>query len=183
MRRRWVGALAALLACAFVSSAHASVYDFSYYASGGPSGREFGRGTITLSNTDPDGFYQVLDIDGSANRSIITGLSDYAGADNIVYANGPLVDQGGISFSTASGTDYNFYSLDNAYAVLSSTTEPYAWASNRSPLNRLCATYVSSAVPEPSTWLLLIAGIGGIGLMLRRAKQTMGFRFKDAFSA
>ena len=40
-----------------------------------------------------------------------------------------------------------------------------------------------SAVPEPSTWLLMIAGIGGIGLMLRRAKQISGFRFKDAFSA
>ena len=40
-----------------------------------------------------------------------------------------------------------------------------------------------SAAPEPSTWLLMSAGIGGIGLMLRRAKKTMGFRFKDAFSA
>ncbi len=40
-----------------------------------------------------------------------------------------------------------------------------------------------SAAPEPSTWLLMIAGIGGIGLMLRRAKTTMGFRFKDALSA
>ena len=39
-----------------------------------------------------------------------------------------------------------------------------------------------AAAPEPSTWLLMFAGIGGIGLMLRRAK-TMGFRFKDAFSA
>ncbi len=37
-----------------------------------------------------------------------------------------------------------------------------------------------SAAPEPSTWLLMFAGIGGIGLMLRRAKQTMGFRLKDA---
>ena len=34
----------------------------------------------------------------------------------------------------------------------------------------------SSAAPEPSTWLLMIAGVGGIGLMLRRAKQTMGPR-------
>ena len=40
-----------------------------------------------------------------------------------------------------------------------------------------------SAAPEPSIWLLMFAGIGGIGLMLRRAKRTMGFRFKDAFSA
>ncbi len=40
-----------------------------------------------------------------------------------------------------------------------------------------------SAAPEPSIWLLMFAGIGGIGLMLRRAKSTMGFRFKDALSA
>ncbi len=40
-----------------------------------------------------------------------------------------------------------------------------------------------SAAPEPSTWVLMFAGIGGIGLMLRRAKTTMGFRFKDALSA
>ena len=40
-----------------------------------------------------------------------------------------------------------------------------------------------SAAPEPSTWLLMFAGLGGIGLMLRRAKKTMGFRVKDAFAA
>ena len=40
-----------------------------------------------------------------------------------------------------------------------------------------------SAAPEPSTWLLMFAGSGGIGLMMRRAKKTMGFRFRDAFSA
>ena len=47
----------------------------------------------------------------------------------------------------------------------------------------IVATAGVSAAPEPSTWLLMFAGIGGIGLMLRRAKKTMGFRFKDALSA
>ena len=42
---------------------------------------------------------------------------------------------------------------------------------------------VVSPAPEPSTWLLMFGGIGGIGLMLRRAKQSMGCRSKDAFSA
>jgi hypothetical protein len=39
-----------------------------------------------------------------------------------------------------------------------------------------------SAAPEPSTWLLMFAGVTGIGLMLRSAKRNHGFRFKDAFS-
>ena len=41
----------------------------------------------------------------------------------------------------------------------------------------------ASAAPEPSTWLLMFAGIGGIGLMLRRTKKTMGFQFKNALAA
>ena len=45
------------------------------------------------------------------------------------------------------------------------------------------ASQAVSAAPEPSTWLLMIAGIGGIGLMLRQAKKTLGFRLRDALSA
>jgi hypothetical protein len=33
-----------------------------------------------------------------------------------------------------------------------------------------------SAAPEPSTWLLMIAGVAGIGLMLRRANTSVGLR-------
>jgi hypothetical protein len=37
-----------------------------------------------------------------------------------------------------------------------------------------------SAAPEPSTWFLMIAGVAGIGLMLRRAKPGVGIRLKGA---
>ena len=40
-----------------------------------------------------------------------------------------------------------------------------------------------SGVPEPSTWLLMLAGIGGIGLALRKAKKVPGFQFKDGRTA
>jgi len=37
-----------------------------------------------------------------------------------------------------------------------------------------------SAALEPSTWLLMIAGVGGIGLMLRRAKTALSLRSAGA---
>lgn len=40
-----------------------------------------------------------------------------------------------------------------------------------------------SAAPEPSTWALLLLGIGGIGLMLRRARKTTAIRPTDAVTA
>jgi len=33
-----------------------------------------------------------------------------------------------------------------------------------------------SAAPEPAAWLLMIGGIGGVGLMLRRANKDAGLQ-------
>ncbi|MHB8283122.1 MAG: PEP-CTERM sorting domain-containing protein [Caulobacteraceae bacterium] len=41
----------------------------------------------------------------------------------------------------------------------------------------------TSAAPEPSTWSLMIAGVGGVGLMLRRANGKARRRFKGALAA
>jgi hypothetical protein len=38
------------------------------------------------------------------------------------------------------------------------------------------ATLTVSATPEPSSWLLMIGGCGGVGLMLRRAKKATSAR-------
>jgi hypothetical protein len=39
----------------------------------------------------------------------------------------------------------------------------------------------TSAVPEPSTWLLMITGVCGVGLMERRGKRRASFASKSAF--
>jgi len=39
-----------------------------------------------------------------------------------------------------------------------------------------------SAAPEPSTWLLMMAGIGGVGLWLRRANKRFGLGGKGALA-
>ena len=181
MRRIFVVA-AGLAAFVAAGSARASSYDFSYTAAGGPSGVEFGSGEITLSNTETNGAFQVTAISGQANLSEITGLSPYAAADNEVFASPPPVDLGGISFATASGIDYNFYSYNNGFYVLSSAVDSIGYPANGSPVTSLTFT-PTSAVPEPATWLLMIAGIGGIGLILRRAKKEYGFKWKELLLA
>jgi hypothetical protein len=40
-----------------------------------------------------------------------------------------------------------------------------------------------SSAPEPSTWLLMLGGIGGIGLMLRQAKRKTGQRLAALLAA
>lgn len=40
-----------------------------------------------------------------------------------------------------------------------------------------------SAAPEPSAWLLMIAGVGGVGLLLRRATKRLGLQFKGVVAA
>jgi hypothetical protein len=41
----------------------------------------------------------------------------------------------------------------------------------------------NNGVPEPSTWFLMIAGIGGVGLMMRRATIGTRLRFEEALKA
>jgi len=40
-----------------------------------------------------------------------------------------------------------------------------------------------SAAPEPSSWLLMIAGLGGVGLVLRRARKTVNLKTRCAPAA
>jgi hypothetical protein len=40
-----------------------------------------------------------------------------------------------------------------------------------------------SAVPEPSTWALMLFGIGGLGMALRRTKKIKNLRIKPALAA
>ena len=45
---------------------------------------------------------------------------------------------------------------------------------------KVLGTSAVSAAPEPSTWLLMFAGLAGVGAMLRRAKSYAGPRAKVA---
>ncbi len=76
---------------------------------------------------------------------------------------------------------FSFVGTGHDTLQIVANTNPGEWEVDDVSISGAAAAV--SAAPEPSTWLLMIAGIGGIGLMLRRAKQISGFKFKDAFAA
>lgn len=47
----------------------------------------------------------------------------------------------------------------------------------------LGGTVNTITVPEPSSWALMLTALGGIGLILRRATKTTGFRCRGGFVA
>ena len=127
------------------------------------------------------------------NKWIFVAASFTASIDRSVYINGELSatsvpgghSDSGAPFYIGQSNVFGDRYFDGAIADvavynqdLSAAQVGAIYASASAPGNSPI-----SAAPEPSTWLLMFAGIGGIGLMLRRAKKTIGFQFKDAFSA
>ena len=179
--------LAAAVAAATLSfgSAHAANYTFDFAGPG-----LIADGSFATSNVaNGDGSFDITSISGVADGLAITGLvaptaNDVSpdgifDFDNKLFSGNPVFDINGVLFNTAA-EEINIYA-NGASNYLDAKAAGGVLTDGGTP-----GTFVIngvSAVPEPSTWLLMIAGIGGIGLMLRRAKQTMGFRFRDAFSA
>jgi hypothetical protein len=156
--------LSALMSAALVttSPANADIWDFSYSGAGISGSGEFITGAVGSP-------YTVTGVTGTANGLGITGLSGYAGADNKLFspASPGYVDFAGISFSTASGPDWNLFYNGGNFA-LRSDVDPIGYASNGQPLDILTVT---AAVPEPETYAMMLAGLGLLGFVARRRRE------------
>jgi hypothetical protein len=118
-----------------------------------------------LVTTDATG--QATNISGLVDGTDpITALSSYAGADNLLYNTGAWVSFGGLSFSTNTLGDFNFYNSGLGY---------YGLLSSRLDINGnpdgVQATAQVTAVPEPSTWAMMLLGFMTAGLSLRRQRR------------
>ena len=136
-------------------------------------------GTLSfqLSDTSNDGVdYSPL--------SLISGST-------VIYANPqgiPSTDTNILTTYSVRLTDSNFYEGDpdnpaagtpvaagTVAAVLSNLSQVSVdldWHTG-SDFDRLDNVVLASAVPEPSTWFFLMLGVGGLGLMLRRARTKL----------
>jgi hypothetical protein len=166
MQLRQLIIVGALALGAFSTPAMADVYSFSYTDQAGDI---FGSGTFTTTGGSSP--FEITGITGTETygngiAEAILGLSNYASADNELFVPAPSADYSGISFYTANdqfgigwtGTNYGIVDF------------------NSNPNGTCCGTpidFTISAVPEPSTWAMMILGFCGIGFMAYRRKDRM----------
>jgi hypothetical protein len=153
---------AAVLALALATgSASAAVYEFTFSTTAGDSA----QGWLTTDVSDV-----VTSIKGGFDNLSITGLSNYAGADQqLVPAVAPYVDFSGISFKAANGVSYNWTVLPfPTGGIGNSTSDPIGYGG----LNVAFTSVTITSVPEVSTWAMMLAGFAAIGFVGYRRNKA-----------
>jgi hypothetical protein len=167
--------LALMLATA---SASASTWNFSFADAGGDSA----TGQFTTAGSGPN--YTITAISGTFNGQAVNALDGYAAADNIFYSAGPYVSYQGLSFSLLGGpiSQVNVWYGDAAgvngftginYWLDINPTDVVGIGPDAGPLTSFTVT---AAVPEPSTWAMMILGFAGVGFMAYRRRNNAMLR-------
>jgi fibro-slime domain-containing protein len=144
-----------------------------------------GTNTVTLPFSDgtffaPQGtgsgngsLFQTAILLGTLSGSGPASLSVTGDDDVLVYVNGKYVGgtpgvHGAETTSVALGSIFNGESLEIFYADR---------AESQAVLDLTLTGATVNAVPEPSTWAMMILGFVGVGLMAYRRKPKPTFRF------
>jgi PEP-CTERM motif len=172
----WAAAAVLLLASLFCAPASASVmtYDFTF------DGKAFDlTGQMTVDPVgNAKGGYKIDSLTGTYTASILgktiegelTGLTTTpcfpcAKADNILYLQHPFVDSRGIGITTDGIFSFDIFS--NQADLMHVAIFGLFVGNDPGVLT------ISAAVPEPSTWAMIILGFLGLAMMTyRRRRQT-----------
>jgi hypothetical protein len=157
------GFVAATALLAAPVAANAGVFEFSFTSS-----LDSGSGSFDVSGST------VTGISGVVDGQTITGLSSYAGADQQLSLTMPNFTVGGISFADNTGETFNLTSFPNgADGITNSIVNP---SGGTVPTPTALDTFTVTAVPEPSTWAMMILGFLGVGFVAYRRKSNYSFR-------
>ena len=157
---------AAAFAC--VGQAQSHEFDFSYTST---SAMAFTATLqLTASDTPAGGPFAVTGVTGeitylglSAADGVVTGLGNYAFADNLVYLHNPFLDTDGLSVDIAGGEFFTFY------PDFTPGQAPYG---EISPSISTYGDATLTAVPEPATAAILGAGLFGAAILRRRRNRN-----------
>lgn len=157
-----------LAALAVASPSQAASFDFSYSV----AAQNWNDPDIAVSGTyqttdtaDGNGFYTIIGLTGKrggqsmalAQPGIQFGNSM---TDNRLKLGDPYFTEGGLGYS-AGGVTYDLYSF---YGILA---ECSGICRNGTTLSNFTVKRAVAAVPEPGSWMLMMAGFGLLGLALR----------------
>jgi hypothetical protein len=169
-------AIAFALALGTVAPASAATYNFSFTETSELFGSDILNGMGTFTTSGP-----ALSI-GGQTAFAITGISGEVNGSPILaavgtigdyYTTGPhFLDGSGVNFTTQAGLTGNFFNQSNNGLYRVNALDPFAtgYVSASSSL--------VAAVPEPSTWAMLVLGFAGIGFMAyRKNRSGPAFRF------
>ncbi len=164
--------LLAFLLVSFALPSFADTFQWSYTGDGVNASGTFVTDPLT------DGTYQITSITGERNGELITGLSTFGLADNLIYLTDPMFDYAGLSF-VAGGTDFNIYGTvehaptgDHGVLIEGYIVNP-GWQLVDTQLDSFTLTRVGdvSQVPEPSSLALLSTGALGLIVRMRKSRR------------
>ena len=166
----------------FAGQASAAIFDFSYTDN---TNTTFGSGQLFTNDTTSP--YLITNVTGTETylgvTQTITGVApvnSYGANDNLLsYLPNPnYFSLSGLSFNTSSDV-YNIGFITNppyafdGYVIIQRSTD----LAGTFPFGVGPITVTISAVPEPSTWAMMILGFAGVGFMAYRRKSKSSFRF------
>jgi hypothetical protein len=163
---------------AMATPASAAEYIFSYQSTSSLFGAppQTLEGVFTTSDTPEvrsgETAFAITGISGALNGRAITGLFAAAGNPTYYYftTGGTFLDGSGVRFNAGGFTNVAFFQP----SVGPADQYRINGGGGISTFGNATSSLVAGAVPEPTTWMLMLLGMAGIGFSMRRkANQTL----------
>jgi PEP-CTERM motif len=169
-----IGAMLPIVATIAPASAGVETFDFTLTgvaAQGQPAGVS-GSGQIT-GTLESDGSVLVTGVTGTIDGQTIAGFSHSLGEDQLIFPAGTeVVDGNGLGFRLSNNETVAIF--EDSFKLPAGEFKDVTSAV--APNDNGFGTFTVTAVPEPSTWAMMILGFLGLGFVAYRRRNQTAFK-------